>query len=707
MLYYTGRQIVFDAVSTAVPNARVSFYVTATETPAPVYTDAALQNAHTQPVRSLASGFLPPIYLDPSITYKVITTDENGAALPDGTVDPLLQAQFDQDAVAAVLYPATDSEIAAGVTPTNLVPVLIPDIDRYDASPSATAAANTLSIQDAVDANYGRTVIIPPGTYQVATTGSVTAPCGDAVTITGPITIIFQGVVKGANNCNPFKIAAGAEDFVTFIGWGGGIQGHGTFYELTNNNGALIRISGGLLRCQNIKLIDPPQYALYVDSVADGVMQGVEIIGGPDTYIGDNHYGVCLVDDSPGWKIDGCKTLESEAGGKVSQAIASLTFTTGTADRTQVVNNRLFAQWEKGTYIFGSDLQVNNNWIFDCLHGEGIRTIGARPQIMSNTIRTCESGGITIYDGQQALCVGNNISDYGGVGIQLGYYTTVAGKSLSRATIEGNKIKGRTTGTNLLAAIDVRGHASSATVEERICIRGNEIETANYQTDDERAGIHLLPLTITTIFAHFDVSDNVVAQTGSYGIRCGAGVYKYTKLERNRVTDPGMQHVALGGNRSGFCWDTGVTWTGSHVNNNIAVSENASSGMSYGLENVTLSGIVSTEFRGNVSRGHVTSGVLNINNATNDVRHNRQGDDGLQGTFTMGAAASLAISNTNARASMRVMLYPTNAAAAALQNGAKSLYFDGTVSAGVSFTVKTADTNAAAGTETFAYELVT
>jgi 2-C-methyl-D-erythritol 4-phosphate cytidylyltransferase len=96
-----------------------------------------------------------------------------------------------------------------------------------------------------------------------------------------------------------------------------------------------------------------------------------------------------------------------------------------------------------------------------------------------------------------------------------------------------------------------------------------------------------------------------------------------------------------------------------------------------------------------------------MNNATNDLSKNRQGDDGLTGTFTMANASSFAISNTNSRSSMRVILYPQNASAATLQQGTNRLYFDGTVTAGTDFTLKTAAAGSAAGTEMFAYELRT
>lgn len=77
----------------------------------------------------------------------------------------------------------------------------------------------------------------------------------------------------------------------------------------------------------------------------------------------------------------------------------------------------------------------------------------------------------------------------------------------------------------------------------------------------------------------------------------------------------------------------------------------------------------------------------------------------VTGTVALGAAATTVVANTSATASSVVVLTPTNAAAATLMAGAKSLYVSAR-SAGVSFTLATADGNAAAGTETFAYALI-
>lgn len=80
----------------------------------------------------------------------------------------------------------------------------------------------------------------------------------------------------------------------------------------------------------------------------------------------------------------------------------------------------------------------------------------------------------------------------------------------------------------------------------------------------------------------------------------------------------------------------------------------------------------------------------------------------VSGTFTLGAANSTTVTQANIQANSMVFFTPTNAAAATLMSGAKSLYHDVASNvAGTSFKVKTADGNNAAGTETFEYFVLT
>lgn len=85
------------------------------------------------------------------------------------------------------------------------------------------------------------------------------------------------------------------------------------------------------------------------------------------------------------------------------------------------------------------------------------------------------------------------------------------------------------------------------------------------------------------------------------------------------------------------------------------------------------------------------------------------GRAGTVGTFAMPAAASSVIANTAVKTTpaSTILLTPANAAAATLAGSAKNLYAaPADFVAGVSFTVRTANATAAAGTEIFHYQVL-
>lgn len=100
-----------------------------------------------------------------------------------------------------------------------------------------------------------------------------------------------------------------------------------------------------------------------------------------------------------------------------------------------------------------------------------------------------------------------------------------------------------------------------------------------------------------------------------------------------------------------------------------------------------------------VTAGTQGASVLQINKNGNIVVPTTNGP---AGTLTLSAAATTVVSNSMITANSLILLFPTNAAAATLVSGASSPYISAK-SAGVSFTVATANAAAAAGTETFNY----
>lgn len=67
--------------------AKINFYLTGTTTPTDTYQESSLTTTHANPVVANAAGQFAAIYLDPSITYKVVITDSSNNTLD--TVDPV------------------------------------------------------------------------------------------------------------------------------------------------------------------------------------------------------------------------------------------------------------------------------------------------------------------------------------------------------------------------------------------------------------------------------------------------------------------------------------------------------------------------------------------------------------------------------------------------------------------------------------------
>lgn len=65
---------------TGVPLAfsKLSFTLTGTTTPAPVYADAALSTEHPDPLQSDDAGVFPDVFLDPDVVYRLRMITEDG-----------------------------------------------------------------------------------------------------------------------------------------------------------------------------------------------------------------------------------------------------------------------------------------------------------------------------------------------------------------------------------------------------------------------------------------------------------------------------------------------------------------------------------------------------------------------------------------------------------------------------------------------------
>lgn len=99
--FYMPFATIVDAAGVPIPLAELNFYLTASNTRAPTYTDYALTIPSTNPVVADSAGRFPSIFLDPSLVYKVVltTSSDPGPVDPIGTYDPVVEAWFTANAV--------------------------------------------------------------------------------------------------------------------------------------------------------------------------------------------------------------------------------------------------------------------------------------------------------------------------------------------------------------------------------------------------------------------------------------------------------------------------------------------------------------------------------------------------------------------------------------------------------------------------------
>src|SRR5687767_11535006 len=116
-LFQLPKQTQIDSSVRVTPGAKAYFYQTLTTNLQDTYTTSARNVAHANPVVADANGVFSAIYLDPSLQYKLTLTTSADVLIY--TVDPCNDQILSQAVIGAFLYPISDAEIAATVTPTN------------------------------------------------------------------------------------------------------------------------------------------------------------------------------------------------------------------------------------------------------------------------------------------------------------------------------------------------------------------------------------------------------------------------------------------------------------------------------------------------------------------------------------------------------------------------------------------------------------
>lgn len=140
-----------DTAANVLAGATLSFSLTGTSTATNAYADKNLTIPLANPLSADAAGNFVSIFLDPTITYRVVLKSSAGVTLK--TWDPANEQLLTQALIGFYLYPRTSAEISAGVTPVNYAwPPY--DLRRYMVAGTYATQDQSAAIQAATDAAY-------------------------------------------------------------------------------------------------------------------------------------------------------------------------------------------------------------------------------------------------------------------------------------------------------------------------------------------------------------------------------------------------------------------------------------------------------------------------------------------------------------------------------------------------------------------------
>jgi hypothetical protein len=107
-----------DANGIPMSGARLQFYLTGTTTPTPVYTSATLATPLSNPVVSDSAGLFPPMFRDPTVTYRAQLLTSGGSLVQDS--DPIAAPIVNAAASITAAMLASGAAVSnIGYTPLN------------------------------------------------------------------------------------------------------------------------------------------------------------------------------------------------------------------------------------------------------------------------------------------------------------------------------------------------------------------------------------------------------------------------------------------------------------------------------------------------------------------------------------------------------------------------------------------------------------
>jgi hypothetical protein len=430
------------------------------------------------------------------------------------------------------------------------------------------------AIQAAINAakNSPQAVIFSAGTYAVSTSGSTTTPVADALAISTSMTLVIAGNIIGTNNCNVFNISA---DNVTLVWEGGSVAGCGTYYQSGGDNGACIKWTGKNPRSiGKMLLVNPPQYGLLLRyGGADfygGMIDSIEVIGGPGSLTSPQHYGVELEGPVQGLDLGFVSVRPSACGGACVQGLASGSFGAGSPLSCTFRGCNVRGTWDHPVYLACQNCTIGEFFGDSC--GSEIRVIGPNNAAALLHNSNAAGGGISIESCAGSTYASVSAINCGGDLLYIGMYDTGFDHALSNIYVGVGTLLGTgkvQRGVYLNTAFNGTGFSHS-----NIQIRGGVIQgVAMLPIPAVQGGIEVLVLAGSTL-SRSRIKDFTVDTTGHPGVYLhGEGTGVDFDLDSIFVRNPGSSPGEGGSSACAFVVENGFTWNGGNCVNCGAIDD--------------------------------------------------------------------------------------------------------------------------------------
>ena len=142
-----------DANGVPLPGAHLQFYASGTVTPTSVYSTATLNTPLTNPVTADSGGLFAPIYLDPSVIYRVQLSSSAGVLVRD--VDPVNTLVANAaGSITAAMFQTGAAAANLGFAPLNRAGDTATNLTLAYTSPSPYSAGYLGAPRNEQDSNY-------------------------------------------------------------------------------------------------------------------------------------------------------------------------------------------------------------------------------------------------------------------------------------------------------------------------------------------------------------------------------------------------------------------------------------------------------------------------------------------------------------------------------------------------------------------------